>query len=256
MNPARHVPNWFPAADGFIAALSARSGDEGSDAAFSGRTDRRHSGIFPAGLRDEHRRSLRARQGQQLFLRRPFRRRRHRHLLPRPPRRLLGQMAALGPRPVAAGSRPAICSIALHGYVVDFLDFQAGHGGPHWPAFNVADSCICLAVARVFFWSSFWTSRAPRPPGRRSETVERFAFPSATSRALASVLMKSLARLAPHFPSSRSAFVPPLLPRSRPRRRRKAAVRPAAEASPPKQDCEEDRQVQEGRGGRKRRLSG
>ncbi len=30
------------------------------------------------------------------------------------------------------------------GHVVDFLDFSvAGH---HWPAFNVADSCICLGV--------------------------------------------------------------------------------------------------------------
>jgi len=30
------------------------------------------------------------------------------------------------------------------GHVVDFLDFSvAGH---HWPAFNIADSCICLGV--------------------------------------------------------------------------------------------------------------
>jgi signal peptidase II len=32
-----------------------------------------------------------------------------------------------------------------HGYVVDFLDFYVGTW--HWPAFNVADSCICLSVA-------------------------------------------------------------------------------------------------------------
>jgi signal peptidase II len=30
------------------------------------------------------------------------------------------------------------------GHVVDFLDFSLG--GHHWPAFNVADSCICLGV--------------------------------------------------------------------------------------------------------------
>jgi len=31
-----------------------------------------------------------------------------------------------------------------YGHVVDFLDFSvAGH---HWPAFNIADSCICLGV--------------------------------------------------------------------------------------------------------------
>ena len=31
------------------------------------------------------------------------------------------------------------------GYVVDFLDFFVGEH--HWPAFNVADSCICVGVA-------------------------------------------------------------------------------------------------------------
>ena len=30
------------------------------------------------------------------------------------------------------------------GYVIDFADF---HIGPHhWPAFNVADSCVCIAI--------------------------------------------------------------------------------------------------------------
>ena len=33
------------------------------------------------------------------------------------------------------------------GHVVDFLDFSlAGH---HWPAFNIADSCICLGVTAL-----------------------------------------------------------------------------------------------------------
>ncbi len=41
-----------------------------------------------------------------------------------------------------------------HGHVIDFLDFHLGAAGPHWPAFNVADSCICGAVA-LFLWSSF-----------------------------------------------------------------------------------------------------
>jgi signal peptidase II len=38
----------------------------------------------------------------------------------------------------------------LHGHVIDFLLFNlhVPHADP-WPAFNVADSCICLAV--VFF---------------------------------------------------------------------------------------------------------
>ncbi len=40
----------------------------------------------------------------------------------------------------------------LHGHVIDFLDFHAF--GWHWPAFNVADSCICIAVG-LFLIASF-----------------------------------------------------------------------------------------------------
>jgi len=38
------------------------------------------------------------------------------------------------------------------GHVVDFLDFQ--FGSYHWPSFNVADSCICIA-AGLFLISGF-----------------------------------------------------------------------------------------------------
>jgi len=40
----------------------------------------------------------------------------------------------------------------LRGHVIDFLDFQ--FGSYHWPAFNVADSCICVA-AGLFLLSGF-----------------------------------------------------------------------------------------------------
>lgn len=38
------------------------------------------------------------------------------------------------------------------GYVVDFLDFYLPSWG-HWPAFNVADSCIVVGVAILFLLS-------------------------------------------------------------------------------------------------------
>ena len=42
----------------------------------------------------------------------------------------------------------------LHGYVVDFLLFDFGFPPFNpWPAFNVADSCICVAVALLLLVS-------------------------------------------------------------------------------------------------------
>jgi signal peptidase II len=37
------------------------------------------------------------------------------------------------------------------GYVVDFLDFTIPVINKQWPSFNVADSCICIAAALLFF---------------------------------------------------------------------------------------------------------
>lgn len=44
----------------------------------------------------------------------------------------------------------------VHGYVVDFLlfDLHVPPANP-WPAFNVADSCICVATA-LFILESLW----------------------------------------------------------------------------------------------------
>lgn len=46
------------------------------------------------------------------------------------------------------------------GHVVDFLDFYVG--GYHWPAFNVADSAIVVAVG-IFLWTS-WRGGSPADP--------------------------------------------------------------------------------------------
>lgn len=46
----------------------------------------------------------------------------------------------------------------LHGHVVDMLKFDFGFKPFNpWPAFNVADSCICIAVG-LFLISSFITA--------------------------------------------------------------------------------------------------
>ncbi len=48
------------------------------------------------------------------------------------------------------------------GYVVDFLDFSVS--GHHWPAFNVADSAICIGVAVLFLdMLGHEDEPAPRP---------------------------------------------------------------------------------------------
>lgn len=45
----------------------------------------------------------------------------------------------------------------LHGHVVDFLDFYLPFYG-HWPAFNIADMCICGA-AGIFIIHSFFEGK-------------------------------------------------------------------------------------------------
>ena len=46
----------------------------------------------------------------------------------------------------------------IHGHVIDFLDFYIGRH--HWPAFNIADSAIVIAVA-LLLWASFRTGSQP-----------------------------------------------------------------------------------------------
>lgn len=51
----------------------------------------------------------------------------------------------------------------LHGHVVDFLlfDLHVRFANP-WPAFNVADSCICVATG-LFILAAFLEGRKPAP---------------------------------------------------------------------------------------------
>ena len=50
-----------------------------------------------------------------------------------------------------------------HGHVIDFLLFDLHIPFAHpWPAFNVADSCICIAVG-CFIFHSFRQSAKPQP---------------------------------------------------------------------------------------------
>lgn len=45
---------------------------------------------------------------------------------------------------IAGGAVGNLIDRVNHGAVIDFLDFY--YGSYHWPAFNVADSCICVGV--------------------------------------------------------------------------------------------------------------
>lgn len=47
----------------------------------------------------------------------------------------------------------------LHGFVVDFVDVILPWYG-HWPAFNIADSCICIA-AGLFILAGFLPEKKP-----------------------------------------------------------------------------------------------
>ncbi|MDX8402710.1 MAG: signal peptidase II [Mariprofundaceae bacterium] len=57
---------------------------------------------------------------------------------------------------ILAGAAGNMLDRARLGYVVDFIDWHVRIQGRewHWPAFNLADSCITLAVV-LLLWESF-----------------------------------------------------------------------------------------------------
>ena len=46
---------------------------------------------------------------------------------------------------ILGGALGNVIDRILYGYVIDFLDVHVGSW--HWPAFNVADSAICVGAA-------------------------------------------------------------------------------------------------------------
>jgi signal peptidase II len=61
---------------------------------------------------------------------------------------------------LVAGIAGNLTDRILHGHVVDFLDFILPVYG-RWPAFNVADACICIA-AGLFVIASFLDGKRRR----------------------------------------------------------------------------------------------
>jgi len=59
---------------------------------------------------------------------------------------------------VCGGAFGNLVDRARLGYVIDFLDFYVGSF--HWPAFNLADSYICIGVAILIFLPKQLTSAA------------------------------------------------------------------------------------------------
>jgi signal peptidase II len=62
---------------------------------------------------------------------------------------------------IVGGALGNLIDRARLGYVVDFLDFHIGEH--HWYIFNVADSCICVAVT----WLVIGQMRSKKVEGRR-----------------------------------------------------------------------------------------
>ena len=69
-------------------------------------------------------------------------------LMAAPPK---SKWAPLGLSLVFGGAIGNLIDRLRFGYVVDFLDFY--WKGAHWPAFNIADSCIVVGVGILFILS-------------------------------------------------------------------------------------------------------
>lgn len=66
---------------------------------------------------------------------------------------------------VIGGALGNLYDRVLHGYVIDFVQWHAA--GYFWPAFNVADSAICIGAGLLIF-DSFRKPALESPPGAAS----------------------------------------------------------------------------------------
>ena len=70
---------------------------------------------------------------------------------------------AIGLGLIIGGALGNVIDRGIHGAVVDFLDFYVN--SYHWPAFNVADSCITIGAVILIFDSLF----SPKPEQAKIE---------------------------------------------------------------------------------------
>ena len=58
---------------------------------------------------------------------------------------------------IVGGAMGNLVDRIAYGYVIDFIDWHLGFvnpAWPHWPTFNIADSCICVGAAGIL-WRTF-----------------------------------------------------------------------------------------------------
>jgi len=69
-------------------------------------------------------------------------------------------LAQVGLSMILGGALGNLWDRIFLGHVIDFLDFSVA--GFHWPAFNIADSCICLGVLSLIL-DLLWRERRVVP---------------------------------------------------------------------------------------------
>lgn len=71
------------------------------------------------------------------------------------------RLTALSLALIVGGALGNVIDRLRFGAVIDFLDFHVA--GFHWPAFNLADSCIVLGVAALVLGSLFFEKKTSAP---------------------------------------------------------------------------------------------